>query len=233
LRIIDAISFVNDLAIEQIKDNDLLMEHIKNLSEKQDKYQAAIANRILWKVEDEAEFISKHGKQNQMTIIKVFDEKKAIYQYIRGDYHFHLIDEKIPEIFDIIISYCQDDKKFPYEIYNRLIASNFYRISFDKDNIHSSNPRAMATAIEQSTIVIMCFSTKYRHSYACRLEAEYAKKRQRPIIPVKIDSGYNPTGWLEEMIGEEKLIDFTKEFNIAYTQLINEINEVNERIHKN
>jgi hypothetical protein len=49
---------------------------------------------------------------------------------------------------------------------------------------------------------------------------------------VKIDFGYDPTGWLEEIIGNEK-IDFTKEFNTAYAQLINQINEVNGKINKN
>jgi len=211
------------------------MKHIKDLLEKNDKNQAPIANRILWKVEQENEFISKQIKQikqSRIRIKKSFDEKKAIYQYVRGDHRFHLSDEKSSEIFDIMISFCQADKKLPYDIYNRLITSNVYRISFDKDNIHCRNPEAMAKAIEKSNIIIICFSTEYRKSYACRLEAEYAKKRERPIIPVKIDFGYDPTGWLEEIIGNEK-IDFTKEFNTAYAQLINQINEVNGKINKN
>jgi hypothetical protein len=236
LRIIDAISFANNLAIEQIKDNDLLMEHIKNLSEKKDKYQASTANRILWKVEDEAEFILKQDeqiKQNRIIIKKVFDEKKAIYQYVRGDHRFHLDDQLLPEIFDIMISYCQDDKKIPNEIYNRLIAANFYRVSFDKDNTHSSYPIAMAKTVEQSAIIILCISAKYRNSYACRLEAEYATiKRKRPIIPVKIDLEYNPTGWLKEIIEKENVIDFTKDFNNAYAELMDRINDVYEEINK-
>jgi hypothetical protein len=238
LRIIDAISFANESAIEQIKDDDILMAHIKHLSDKNDKQQATIANRILWKVEGESQFIfnqEKQIKRNRIIKKNVFDEKKAVYQYIRGDHRFTFTDQVPPEIFDIMISYCQTDKDIPDKIYNRLIASNFYRVSFDKDNIHSSNPKAMAKAIEQSTIVIICFSVEYRQSYACRLEAEYAQKRERPIIPIQVaDRQYNPTGWLKEIIGIEKPIDFTKsEFNMAYAQLIEKINEANQRIDNN
>lgn len=234
LRIIDAISFVNDSAIEQIKENDLLMEYIKSLTEKIEKPDP-VANRILWKVEQEIEFLPKQAQPIKRTRAKtkaVFDEKKAIYQYVRGDHRFHLTDQPTAEIFDIMISYCFDDKKFPNEIYNRLMASNFYRVSFDENNTHSLYPKAMAQDIEKSVIVIMCFSSKYRNSYACRLEAEYAKKRGRPVIPVKIDYEYNPTGWLEEVIEDKKIIDFTREFNTAYAQLIVEINEINEELYK-
>ncbi|CAF0948974.1 unnamed protein product [Rotaria sordida] len=229
LRIIDAVSFVNDSAVKQIKENDDLMDHVKDLSNNNDKYQRAIAKRILWKVKKEVEFMSKQEKQkkqNQIKIKKIFDEKQAVYQYVRGDHHFNLTDHKTSEKFDLMISYYPDDKEICLKIYNRLIASDFYRILFNKDNLHSSNPRIMAEAIEKSSIILMCFSSKYRNSYACRLEAEYAKKRERPIIPVKIDHQYDPTGWLEKIIDNEKYIDFTKyEFNIMFAQLIDEINE--------
>ncbi|CAF2676114.1 unnamed protein product [Rotaria sp. Silwood2] len=236
LRIIDAVSFRKDSAVKQIKENDPLMNHVKDLCDKNDKYQGAIAHRILWKVEEENEFISKQEqikKQNQIKIKKNFDEKKAVYQYVPGDHHFDLTDQKNSEKFDLMISYYQDDKEICLKIYNRLIESDFYRVLFDKDNLHSSNPKIMAQAVEKSSVILMCFSTKYRNSYACRLEVEYAKKRQRPIIPIKIDHQYDPTGWLEEIIKNEKYIDFSKyEFTAMYAQLIDEIHVVNESINK-
>jgi hypothetical protein len=210
------------------------MDHIKKLSTEHDKYQAEIADRLLWKVEKEPEFITKQEKKkekNKITIKKVFDEKKAIYQYVRGDHRFKLTDDEILEKFDVMISYCQDDKEICQKIYDRLTAANFYRISFDNDNTNSSHPEAMAKAIEGSAIVIICFSAKYRNSNACRLEAEYAEKRERPIIPIKVDPQYEPTGWLEGLIGNKKYIDFTKpEFSTLYAQLINCINEEYEKI---
>ncbi|CAF4929643.1 unnamed protein product [Rotaria sp. Silwood1] len=236
LRIIDAVSFGQDAALQQIKEIDSLMEHVKDLCQKNDKDQGIVANRILWKTEEESKFISKQEqlkKQIQREIKKKFDEKKAIYQYITGDHHFDLADHERSEKFDLMISYHQDDKDICFKIYNRLIASDAYRIAFDKDNLHSCNPKIMAEAIEKSSIILICFSAKYRNSYACRLEAEYAKKRDRPIIPVKIDHQYDLTGWLEEITKDENCIDFTKyEFNTVYGQLIDEINTINERINK-
>lgn len=229
VRIIDAISFANDLAVQQIKENDLLMNYIKYLADdSKNKSPIPEVNRLLWKVE-EKEFLLKQDNQRKRTSVqtkKVFDEKKAIYQYIRGDHRFHLDDQEPLEKFDIMISYCQSDKEFAEKIYNRLIVSNTYRVAFDKENKHSSDPKTMAKAVEQSDIIIICFSTKYRNSYACRLEAEYANKRKSGIIPVKIERIYDPTGWLKKITDETNYIDFTNsEFNTAYGKLIDRINE--------
>jgi hypothetical protein len=229
LRIIDAISFANDLAVQQIKDNDLLMEYINKLwEETNNKQQIPEVNRLVWKV-NEKEFILKQNKQKQRTSVRTkraFDEKKAIYQYIRGDHHFRLDSQEPPEKFDVMISYCQTDKEFAEKIYNRLIASNTYRVAFDKDNLHSWSPETMAKTVEQSDIVIICFSTKYRNSYSCRLEGEYANKRERVIIPVKIERNYDPTGWLTKITDKKNSIDFTNsESSTAFAQLIENINE--------
>lgn len=192
LRIIDAISFASDLAIQQIKENDLLMDYIKELSDKadeEDKTKMPEVNRILWKTAEE-EFILEQGPI---------------------------------EKFDIMISYCQEDRHLAKKLSRRLKESNSYLVSFDDKNRHSWDPKAMAKAVEGSTIMIMCFSSQYRNSYGCRLEAEYAAKRGRPIIPVKI-SEYEPTGWLKDIIGTKTPTDFTRESNTAYAQIIEKIN---------
>lgn len=236
LRIIDAVSFSKNFNPNKLKENDTLMDHLKDLRDKNDKYQDVVVNRLLWKVENEFKFLSKQKQQNAQKQIKsneVFDEKKAVYQYVRGDHHFDLKNRKASEKFDLMISYCHDDKDICSKIYHRLIASDFYRVSFDRDCLHYSNPILMAEKVEKSTIFLMCFSNKYRNSYSCRLEAEHAQKQKRLIIPVKIDHQYEPTGWLKELIGDEKYVDFTKyEFNILYAQLIDEINRVYEQINK-
>jgi hypothetical protein len=228
LRIIDAMSFsLNKSALEHIKDYDALMDHIKFLSDKDDKYQAETANRILWKVEKESTFILEQKiqeKQKKVVIKKDFDEKKATYQYVRGDYRYGLQDHTIPDKFDIMISYCQSDKELCSKIYNRLKEANFYRVLFEKDNIH---PESMAKAIEKSSIVIICLSNQYRNTNACRLEAEYAEKRERSIVPVKVDRGYKPVGWLNKLIEDKVCIDFAGyEFNTMYAELIEEINKI-------
>ncbi|CAF1202098.1 unnamed protein product [Rotaria sp. Silwood1] len=130
-------------------------------------------------------------------------------------------------MFDLMISYHYSDKEICGQIYDRLMASNFYRVFFDREHAHEMLPNAMAEAIEKSSIVLICFSSKYRGSYGCRMAAEYAEKRQRPIIPVKLDELYCPTGWLNNIVANKHCIGF-KEFNFsnAYANLIQQIDDV-------
>ena len=213
------------------------MDHMTDICNKHDKYQLSTASRILWKIEKESEFIAKQEKQEKINRVKkkiIFDEKKAIYKYVRGDHRFNLTDQSAQEKYDIMISYCEDDKDICYKIYNRLMASDFHRISFDNDNLHSLDPKLMAETVERSAIIVLCFSNKYRDSHACRLEAEYAKKRKRPIIGVKLDHHYDPTGWLTHVIDKDEFIDFTKgDFNVMYGKLVNKINDINETLNYN
>jgi hypothetical protein len=72
---------LNKSALEHIKDYDALMDHIKFLSDKDDKYQAETANRILWKVEKESTFILEQKiqeKQKKVVIKKTSTKKKLL-----------------------------------------------------------------------------------------------------------------------------------------------------------
>ena len=42
-------------------------------------------------------------------------------------------------------------------------------------------------------------------------EAEYAFKQQKHIIPLRMERGYNPDGWLGFIQGNKYFYDFTKE----------------------
>ena len=59
----------------------------------------------------------------------------------------------------------------------------------------------MAEAVEQASVFLMCVSEKYYLSPNCRLEAEYAIKLQKPIIPLIMQEDYMPLGWLGIIIG--------------------------------
>jgi hypothetical protein len=55
----------------------------------------------------------------------------------------------------------------------------------------------MANAVENSCVVLMCVTEKYRQSINNQSEAQYAYKMCRPIIPLIMQKGYeNVTGWL-------------------------------------
>lgn len=59
----------------------------------------------------------------------------------------------------------------------------------------------MARAVEDSAVVLVCVSKKYKESQACRTEAEYAFQQRKKIIPVLMEQGYKASGWLGALMG--------------------------------
>ncbi|CAF1497067.1 unnamed protein product [Adineta ricciae] len=60
------------------------------------------------------------------------------------------------------------------------------------DNIYED----IATAVENASCLI-CFLTKeFQQSDYCKLELQYAKKRNIPIIPLKLVQNWEPSSWL-------------------------------------
>lgn len=83
---------------------------------------------------------------------------------------------------------------------------------------------AMADAVENAVVVVICFSERYQESPNCRLgqlqkqhkhkcyisEAEYAWAQNKTIIPVRTEPKYRPTGWLGMMIGTKMWTNCTE-----------------------
>ena len=79
-------------------------------------------------------------------------------------------------------------------------------------------------AIENSALILICLSEQYYMSPHCRLEAEYAFKLNKPIIPIIIENDFVPRGWLCLIIGENVYYNFTKNsFATSLSSLIKEI----------
>ena len=64
-----------------------------------------------------------------------------------------------------------------------------------------STLEAMADAVERAGAIICCVSPKYKNSQACRTEAEYAFQKQKRVIPVIMERGFKPSGWLGALVG--------------------------------
>ncbi|CAF3982807.1 unnamed protein product [Rotaria sordida] len=125
--------------------------------------------------------------------------------------------------FDIMISYSHKDEIICKKIYQELIKFG-YHVWIDYDQIHGNVMDAMAQAIEQSYIIIICMSEQYRKSNYCRAEAQYAFRCQLKIVPILLQEHYQPDGWLLFLIGQLLYIDFTKyEFSQAMKLLIEEL----------
>lgn len=126
-------------------------------------------------------------------------------------------------IFDIMISYSHKDQIFCRKIYEELIRRG-YRVWIDFDQIHGNVMDAMAQAIEQSQMILICMSEQYRRSNYCRAEAHYAFQRQLRLVPVLLQEHYQPDGWLLFLIGQLLYVDFTKhEFTHSIDLLIKEL----------
>ena len=49
----------------------------------------------------------------------------------------------------------------------------------------------MAEAVENSDVIILCITEKYRQSINCQAEAQYAFKLKKYIVPLILQKGYN------------------------------------------
>lgn len=82
-----------------------------------------------------------------------------------------------------------------------------YATWMDIDRMSGSTLEAMARAVEESAVVLVCVSKRYKESQACRTEAEYAFQRKKRIIPIMMEQGYKPTGWLGALLGTRLYIN--------------------------
>ncbi|CAF1497161.1 unnamed protein product [Adineta ricciae] len=60
------------------------------------------------------------------------------------------------------------------------------------DNIYED----IATAVENASCLICFMTLEFQQSDYCKLELQYAKKRNIPIIPLKLVQNWEPSSWL-------------------------------------
>jgi hypothetical protein len=104
-----------------------------------------------------------------------------------------------------------------------------YRVWIDVEQIYGSSLASMAEAVENASVFLMCVSEKYYLSPNCRLEAEYAVRLQKPIIPLIMQPEYSPLGWLGIIIGGKIYYKFAASarerlFEQTFAQMVKEIN---------
>ena len=133
----------------------------------------------------------------------------------------------------LMISYNHASKSLCTDIYNSLTKDE-YDVWIDLKQMHGSTLAAMAQAIEDSDIILYCVTQNYSQSMNCQKEAEYAFVRQKIMIPLLLQSGYKPTGWLGLLMGASLYIDFTKnDYTQNYAKLKSEIEGNASRINNN
>eukprot|EP01050_Picozoa_sp_SAG11_P004087 SAG11_NODE_252_length_11593_cov_7.436663_5_plen_179_part_00 len=69
-----------------------------------------------------------------------------------------------------------------------------YDVWVDVQQMSGSTVDAMALAVENASVVLICISRSYKESSNCRLEANYALQREVGIVPLMLEEGYHPDG---------------------------------------
>ncbi|XP_067939006.1 uncharacterized protein [Watersipora subatra] len=101
----------------------------------------------------------------------------------------------------IMLSYNKISRAIAMKVKDHLIARG-HQVWMDVEQITSdSTLEAMGRAIENSLLMLMFYSSTYKHSINCRTEAEYAFERRVRIIPVQAELNYTADGWLGMIIG--------------------------------
>ncbi|KAK7115728.1 hypothetical protein V1264_001547 [Littorina saxatilis] len=120
----------------------------------------------------------------------------------------------------IMISYNWGNQKLMMQVRDSLRKEGF-QVWMDIDNIKGSTLQAMAEAVEGASAVLICMSQRYKDSPNCRTEAEYAFALQKPIVPLLLERGYKPDGWLGMLKGSKLFFDFSGKY--PYEKKVDEL----------
>jgi hypothetical protein len=126
----------------------------------------------------------------------------------------------------IMISYNNGSRELCLKIKDQLKEKG-YSVWIDVENIYKSSLSSTTEAIENAAVILMCVSEKYYLSPNCRLEAEYAVKLQKPVIPLIMQPDYMPLGWLGVLIGGKIYYKFAgskQSFEQTFSSMLKEIN---------
>ncbi|KAL5003906.1 hypothetical protein ScPMuIL_017362 [Solemya velum] len=111
----------------------------------------------------------------------------------------------------VMISYNWADQKTLIQVRDSLVVNGF-KVWMDIDNMEGSLLQAMAEAVENAAVVLVCYSEKYKISQNCRTEAEYSFQLRKPMIPLRMQQGYVPDGWLGICLGTKLFYDFSGKY---------------------
>ena len=60
---------------------------------------------------------------------------------------------------------------------------------------------AMGDAVDTAEVMLFCVSLEYKESANCRLECQYGHQQGVAMVPLLMEKGYRPTGWLGLLLG--------------------------------
>jgi hypothetical protein len=84
---------------------------------------------------------------------------------------------------------------------NASLRERGYRTWLDIDEMAGSTIDSMSDAIDRAAAMLYTVCQAYKESSNCRLEANYGHAAQIEMIPLKMEAGYKPRGWLGMLMG--------------------------------
>ncbi|XP_077984869.1 uncharacterized protein LOC144439456 [Glandiceps talaboti] len=126
----------------------------------------------------------------------------------------------------VMISYNWDVQNRVIRLKDKLSAAG-YNVWMDIEKMGGSTLEAMADAVQNADVVLICMAEKYKYSNPCRSEAEYTYKLHKDYIPIKVQPKYSPDGWLGILVGTKLYFDFSSEENLEtnFPSLVRELGD--------
>lgn len=106
----------------------------------------------------------------------------------------------------VMLSHSWDDQLAAARIATAL-RSRGYRVAIDVD-LESSTLSGMRSAVQTAGVALVCVSRAYKESAICRAEAQHAQQAGLPMLPLLLQPGYKPSGWLLQMLGRQVQYSF-------------------------
>ena len=94
----------------------------------------------------------------------------------------------------IMISYNRQNKDICLQLKQELEKLN-YKVFMDAGEISGTSIKEMNSAVENCLCFLMCITEKYKQNSYSRLEAEYAFRLGKPIVPIIMQNDYLLDGW--------------------------------------
>ena len=76
-----------------------------------------------------------------------------------------------------------------------------YAVWIDIEKMQGSTVEVMSAAIEDAAVMCCGISQSYKESANCRLEAQYGHQQETEMVPLMMEEGYRPNGWLGMLLG--------------------------------
>ena len=115
------------------------------------------------------------------------------------------MDVKQPKI---MISYQWDSQQDVLKLHDALKKYG-YDLWIDVNSMSGNIYGGMSKGIEESSIILLCMTSKYEQSESCNSEFEYAKDKKKKIIPIYLEKGYEASGSLGLIVAGKLYFDFT------------------------